>query len=424
MSPKNFIVTVVVAGGFGVLALGQTTSFWTQNERRALQSMHLERLGETPPDPSNRVADEPRAVALGHKLFFDVRLSSNGEVSCATCHDPSKGFTDQLPLAEGVATAPRNTPSVVGSGRQQWFFWDGRADSLWAQALGPLEAHAEHDTNRLQVAQIVQKHYRDEYEALFGRLDGIEAERTYPTGSFASDAVRGFWQRSSAEERQGINTVFVNVGKAMAAYQRRLDYGESRFDVYVQRLGRDDPRASNTLSDAEVSGLKLFIGKANCIECHSGAAFTDGRFHNTGVPRNQDLNLEDTGRASGLRDLLSSDFTCQGAFSDAKGVCAAMTELQRDLDDETKDASRMIDAFKTPSLRNVAQTYPYMHAGQYFTLRQVLEHYRRAPKANLGTSVLKPLTLSETEIGQLEAFLKTLSAPPRAAAELLKNPWR
>jgi cytochrome c peroxidase len=424
VSPRSFILIAVTASCFGVFALGQTASIWTTNERAVLQSMQHERLGDMPPDPSNRVADDPRAAALGHKLFFDIRLSSNGEVSCATCHDPSKGFTDQLPLAEGVATAPRNTPTVVGAGRNTWFFWDGRADSLWAQALGPLEAHAEHDTNRLQVAQIVQKHYRQEYEAIFGSLYAIDAERTYPKGSFTSDAVRSTWQRLSTEERKDIDTVFVNVGKAMAAYQRRLDYGESRFDLYVQRLERNDPLASSTLSDAEINGLRLFVGKANCIECHSGAAFTDGRFHNTGVPRNADLTLEDTGRANGLRDLLSSDFTCQGAFSDTKGACVAMDQLKRDLDDETKDASRMIDAFKTPSLRNVAQTFPYMHAGQYFTLRQVLEHYRRAPKARVGTSVLTPRDLSDADLVNLEAFLKTLSAPPRAPAELLKNPWR
>ncbi|NJK45237.1 MAG: hypothetical protein HC933_14020 [Pleurocapsa sp. SU_196_0] len=379
--------------GLGVLALGQAGSLWTANERATLQAMQLERLGDLPPDPSNRAADDPRAVNLGHKLFFDTRLSSNGEVSCATCHDPTKGFTDQLPLAEGVATAPRNTPSIVGTGRNTWFFWDGRADSLWAQALGPLEAHAEHDTNRLQVAQIIQKHYREEYEAIFGNLY-VDTERSYPTGSFAADAVRATWQRLSVQERKDIDTVFVNVGKAMAAYQRRLDYGESRFDLYVQRLERNDARASSTLSDAEMSGLRLFIGKANCIECHSGAAFTDGRFHNTGVPRNADLPLEDTGRASGLRELLSSDFTCQGAFSDARGACAAIESLKRDLDDETKDASRMIDAFKTPSLRNVAQTFPYMHAGQYFTLRQVLEHYDAPPRrtwGNLGVETDQPL---------------------------------
>src|SRR5690606_15553813 len=107
-------------------------------------SLSIKSLPPLPPDPSNRYGDDPRAAALGHQLFFDTRLSANGKVSCATCHDPGRDFQDGLPLAVGVGTNTRRTMPIAGTAYSPWMFWDGRKDSQWSQALGPLESPVEH----------------------------------------------------------------------------------------------------------------------------------------------------------------------------------------------------------------------------------------------------------------------------------------
>src|SRR5215208_5612123 len=113
---------------------------WTKQELAMLQSLSLGSLGPVPADPSNRYADDSAAAKLGHKLFFDTRLSSNGQVACATCHAPDKDFQDGRPLGVGVGTAGRRTMPVAGTAYSPWQFWDGRSDSQWSQALGPLES--------------------------------------------------------------------------------------------------------------------------------------------------------------------------------------------------------------------------------------------------------------------------------------------
>lgn len=143
---------------------------WTPAQIEQLQSLTISQLGPVPPDPSNRVADDPRAVALGHRLFFDTRLSSNGKVSCATYHMPDREFQDGRPLANGVGTTDRRTMPVAGTAYSPFLFWDGRKDSLWAQALGPLESPVEHGGTREQYAQVIARHYRDDYERIFGPL--------------------------------------------------------------------------------------------------------------------------------------------------------------------------------------------------------------------------------------------------------------
>lgn len=180
---------------------------WSPNERAMLRSLTLSSLAPLAPDPSNRVADNPRAATLGHALFFDTRLSGNGKVSCATCHVPTADFQDGTPLARGVGMTTRRTMPIAGSAHSPWQFWDGRADSQWAQALGPLENPAEHGSSRMQLAHVIAAHYRGEYESVFGRLPDL----------------------SAAAPRQ-IAHVYANIGKAIAAYERRIEPGQSRFD--------------------------------------------------------------------------------------------------------------------------------------------------------------------------------------------------
>jgi cytochrome c peroxidase len=206
-------------------------------------------------------------------------------------------------------------------------------------------------------------------------------------------------------DQQAITRIYVNIGKAIAAYERQIMPGPSRFDAYVDAVVRSNAVAmAQSLAPDEVAGLRLFVGKAQCINCHNGPLFTDNNFHNTGVPARGGLP-GDTGRAQGLRDVLADEFNCLSAYSDAKPADCSELHFARVGERE------QLRQYKPPSLRNVAERPPYMHAGQLQTLRGVLEHYNRAPAAPVGQSGLIPLNLTDQELGQLEAFLRTLSGP-------------
>jgi cytochrome c peroxidase len=383
---------------------------WTAAERGALRELHIGRLGAPPPDPSNAAADRPEAVALGERLFFDPRLSANGRVSCASCHAAARDFQDDRPLAQGLATGSRRTMPLAGAMHASWWFWDGRKDSLWSQALGPLEDAAEHGANRVQLVRLLAESYRPAYEALFGPLPALAGlpEAASPLGT---PAERAAWARLPAAQRQAVDRAFANLGKAIAAYERTLMPTESRCDRYVAAVGDGRNGDATTLSRAEVRGLRLFIGKAQCVGCHAGPLFTDQHFHNTGVPA-RDQRRPDPGRAPAVTRVLADPFNCLGRFSDAPP--AACEELRFIADDDP----HMQGAFKTPGLRRVAQRAPYMHAGQFATLEQVIAHYVAAPDAPLGHSELgragrrhaerAPIALSDAEAADLAAFLRSL----------------
>jgi cytochrome c peroxidase len=385
-----------------IAALAGRRSEWTAKERETLRSLSLASLGPMPADPSNRFADDARAAALGERLFSDTRLSGNGKVSCATCHLPQKDFQDGTPLAHGVGTTGRRTMPIAGTAHGAWFFWDGRTDSQWSQALGPLESAVEHGGTRTQYAHTIGAHYRTEYEAVFGRLpslDGLPAQ----AGPVADTAWRAAWSRIPAARQGDISRVYANIGKAIAAFERRIEPAPTRFDRYVDAevAGRAHDNTSS-LSEDEVAGLKLFIGKANCVNCHNGARLTDDHFHNTGVPASSLVAAVDSGRTVGVRQALAAEFACTSKYSDAKEDDCAELRFA------TTDGEELVRAYKTPSLRGVADRAPYMHAGQIATLSEVIDHYDRAPKAPFGHSELKPLKLSAQERRQIEAFLRTL----------------
>ena len=363
---------------------------WTPEQVEQLRSLSLSELEPLPADPSNRVADDPRAVKLGQRLFFDTRLSTNGKVSCATCHIPNREFQDDKPLANGVGTTGRRTMPVAGTAYAPFLFWDGRKDSLLSQALGPLESPVEHGGKREQYAQVVAAHYRAEYEQLFGPLPDLR-------------------------QPDGVTAVFVNIGKSIAAYERRIQYGSSRFDRYVDALMKTGRAPNGLLTADETAGLQLFIGKANCTQCHNGPLFTNNEFHNTGVAAGKSPD-PDHGRMAGARGVLADEFNCRSKWSDAK------PEQCAELDFIVTDAPELERAFKVPSLRNVADRAPYMHAGQLATLDDVVAHYNAAPAAPSGHTELKPLKLNAPEIRQLSAFLRTLSGGTNAPPELLRTP--
>ena len=331
----------------------------TAEELRQLRSLSVDAL-QPADDPSNRYARDPDAAALGKQLFSDERLSANGEVSCSTCHDPDRNFQDGRPRGRGIAETPRRTMSLVGAARQTWFFWDGRRDSLWSQALEPLVTPAEHGLTRAEVVQFVARAYGDEYRRAFG------------------------------EAPRGVDRAFANVGKAIAAFEATIPVAETHLD----RVARGEEH----FAARELEGFRLFVGRAHCVDCHDGALLTNGEFHNTGVPQDG----RDRGRAAALAKLRASRFNCLGPFSDADPNECAIAFVTR--------GRRLEGAFKPPSLRGVAENAPYMHTGDFKTLRDVLRHYNKAPRADVGRSELHPLQLSERDLEALEAFLRTLSS--------------
>jgi cytochrome c peroxidase len=215
-------------------------------------------------------------------------------------------------------------------------------------------------------------------------------------------AATAAWAALDEVRRDGVTRIFVNIGKAIAAYERRVEFGASRFDQYVAAVTSAQSHR-DILTNQELDGLQLFIGRANCTQCHNGPLFTNHEFHNTGVPPQPELPI-DQGRLTGATAVLSDEFNCRSRWSDARARCAELEFMVTG--EHTLDR-----AYKVPSLRNVAERGPYMHAGQFATIADVLDHYNRAPAAATGHSELRPLKLKRSELRQLEAFLRTLNGP-------------
>ena len=397
------LLIVLVAGGLGYIF---TRPAWTEVELVTLRILWIGSLPPLEPDPSNQYGDNPAAAEFGKKLFFDTRFSSNGEVACATCHVPEKGFQDGLPLAQGVGTTNRRTMPIAGTAYSPWMFWDGRKDSQWAQALGPLESAVEHGGNRTFYAHLIDEHYRAEYEAIFGELPDLSDQSRFPeaAGPVEDESARAAWEAMSPADRETVTQVYVNMGKAIAAYERQIMPTASRFDIYVQAALENDKKTMNsTLTTEELEGLRLFIGPANCTRCHNGPLFTDNSFHNTGVPAVESLP-EDTGREQGAQNVLADEFNCLSEYSDAE------PDQCDELNFMVSEGHELTRAFKAPSLRNVTSRAPYMHAGQFTTLEAVLDHYNTAPAAPTGHSELEQLNFSETQMNAIITFLYTLNS--------------
>lgn len=418
MNIKYHLSALLVLIGFALLvtacaSFGQTS--WNKDELATLRSLWIGSLPSLPTDPSNKYADNPKAAVFGQELFFDTRFSSNGKVACATCHQPDKLFQDGLPLAHGVGTTTRRAMTIIGTAYSPWLFWDGRKDSQWAQALGPMESAVEHEGNRTLYAHLIAKYYAEEYKALFGPLPDL-SNLPQNAGPVVDPTAAANWAAMSKQDQEAVTRIYVNMGKSIAAYERHLIPGESRFDKYVEAVSENDYQSANQiLNPDEVAGLKLFVGEAHCTNCHNGPLFTNNDFHNTGVPSAQGLP-EDVGRSKGAQQVLADEFNCLSIYSDAQpDQCTELNFL-------VTESDKLIHQFKPPSLRNVAERGPYMHAGQFDTLEEVLNHYNTAPEASAGHSELEPLHLSEKQIEQIIAFLKTLDSPINADPKWLTKP--
>ncbi|RUW61357.1 cytochrome c peroxidase [Mesorhizobium sp. M7A.F.Ca.US.008.03.1.1] len=371
-------------------------------EKKTIASLALSALPPLKPDTTNRFADVPAAAALGSTLFFDQGMSRDGTVSCSTCHKIDRQFQDDLPQAVGVGHTNRRTMPLAGVARDPWFFWDGRRDSLWAQALTPLENPLEQAGNRTAYAHYIKARFGERYERIFGPLPDLS---TVPANAspLGTDAEKAAWNAMPDDEAEDVNRVFANIGKAIAAFERSIEPAQTRFDRFALDLATGaETKGDAVFSREEILGLKLFIGKANCVTCHEGPRFTDSGFHNTGVPPVADLP-PDRGRIDAVRQVDADPFNCFGAFRD--GAAAACGELRF----MVRDAPELVRAYKTPSLRGAATRPPYMHAGQFSSLDEVVAHYAKAVPSVEGTSEVHPLELSDRERAALVVFLKTLS---------------
>jgi cytochrome c peroxidase len=314
-------------------------------------------------------------VALGQKLFFDGRLSADGTVACATCHDPEKGFTDQLPTSIGIGKkkGQRNSPSVLNALYNEVQFWDGRAGTLEDQAKLPI-------VNPIEM----------------GMKDGA-----------AVTAALGKIPEYDAEFRKvfGRAPTFDDFAKAIAAYERTQMAFSSRFDRFI---GGDE----KVFTAQEKRGWALFNGKARCNECHAfnptSPLFTDNKFHNIGIAAHKQ-NFAELAQ-KGVKLVNSAD----AEAVDRAALETDMSELGRFLvTKQVKD----IGGFKTPGLRNLLVTQPYFHDGSQATLWDAMDHYNKGGIDNpfLDGGIV-PLGLTEPEIDDLVAFLATLTSDRYEAA--------
>ncbi len=309
--------------------------------------------GAPPPDPTNAVADSNDAAALGRALFFDQGLSPSGRVACATCHDPTKELSDGLPQSRGIALGTRRTPRIALAAFSRWQFWAGRADSQWAQALGPLENEDEVGSSRIFIARRIATSFSASYRAAFPD-DALPDPRRLPTAGKPGDAA---YDALGNADQEAVTRVFVNVGKAIAAFERTFRARPSRLDAYTAG-------DFTALTPLEKQGLSVFVG-VGCMQCHWGPRLTDDAFHVTRTPSGRHDGHPDTGRADGLARLSASEFRTSSKWSDAPSA-----ETPRAFPREA-----VLGAFKTPSLRGVATGGPYGHGGTQASLVDVMTSY-------------------------------------------------
>ena len=384
----------------GLLALACTAGQaallnWTADERAQILAH-----GPWPPpparDPGNALSGQPAAIALGRALFTEARLSAGGALACASCHLPRRGFTDGrirgLGRTEpgGRADAPldRHTPSLLNTGHQRWWGWDGAFDSLWSQALHPLLNPREMGAEPFEIADLLRGDAR--LSCLWNNATGAP-----PPG----DA----------------QALLVPLAKALGAYVATLQSRRTAFDQFRDALARGDRIAAARYPLAAQRGLRIFIGRGNCSTCHAGPLFSNGEFGDIGALFFSRPGVVDPGRHGGIAALLANPHNLLGPHADTVPGAGDATLKTR----HVLAQHRNFGEFKVPSLRHVAQTAPYLHDGQKATLADVVDHYDRLSPDRLhadGEQILKPLQLQGSERADLLAFLHSLDGGATAAS--------
>lgn len=353
-----------------------------------------------PPARGNAWGDDPGAAQLGFAMFYDIRFSSGQTVRCATCHLPERSFHDGKPTGKGLAELSRNTPTVLDAARYRALLWDGRADSLWSQALVPLQNPAEMGFTLLELAHRVADSYDNEYTSVFGPLPPLDDAARFPAEGGPGDPT---FEAMSEPDRDAILRVAANAGKAFEAYQRKLATGPAPLDRFL--AGEE-----HALTPAQQRGLAVFV-RAGCAGCHSGPLLSDEAFHDLGLPAREGES-PDLGRAAGIPELLAGPFSSQGPYWDGPRPEPPVPATAAD-----------VGAFRTPSLRNVALSAPYGHDGRFATLRDVVDfHLRgggRGEPGVLGTvdARLEEQALPAAEEDALLSFLEALTG------EYPEPPW-
>lgn len=368
---------------------------------------------QLPPSPTNAVADDARATALGRRLFFDRGMSSDGTVGCVSCHEPKNGFSDPRARSVGVRgqLGDRHAMPITAAVLHPYLLWDGKADSAWSQPLKAIENPKEMDFTRVEVARRVAEVYRADYEAIFGALPDLSA---MPARAKPGDAA---WASMSESLRDRVQRVFANVGKSIEAYERKLLCTDTRFDKWQ--------RGEVQFTQAEQAGAATFR-RENCTRCHSGPSFSDGLFHDIGVPS------PDRGRALGAPALMDDPFSGVGAYSDdPRAGAAKLVAVARE--------SAQEGAFRTASLRGVGQRTFFGHASHEQTIRGFIRDIYRGGRGNGGNGggrrgngnggggatvgTLDPLlggvNIGDDQADEVVAFLRTLDCP-LPPAELLE----
>jgi cytochrome c peroxidase len=379
---------------------------WTEDDLRTLQYLRFSDQAIAEKNRSNELLYRADAIELGQQLFHDTGMSRSGEVACATCHRPEDDYQDTQRITFKLdPNAPHRAPGLLGVALQDWFFWDGRADSLWSQALVPIETPTEHGTTRLQAV----RHLCTQYESRFPELlADCQRAKLPDVPLHASPLVttedeHENWQKLSASQQDNINKLFVKLGKSIAAFEVGLMPGITRFDQYVDAISAGKhAEATRILNEKEVAGLKLFIDtRVGCINCHFGPMFTNSGFSavatdTPGKPEND--------RQRGVKLLLESEFNCL-KWSQPED-CQKLLYIK-------KEGVEMVGAYKVPSLRNLRHAPAFMHDGRFQSLEAVIEHYQRPAILPLRHIDIRPAALLPHQRGQLLSFLNVLATDVR-----------
>ena len=377
---------------FLALCLAGCTQGLAEEDSEKLRAMMMT-VEALPPSPTNRVADLPAAVQLGRSLFFDTRMSLDGTIACASCHDPNEGWSDPRPLSLGVEDREggRHSMPVQATAFQTFWFWDGRADSLWSQAIKAIESHPEMDFTRVEVARFIAEHYREPYEAIFGALPSLEGLPQRSRPGMES------WDALSSLQQESVERIFTNTGKVIEAYERQLLCSDTRFDQWA--------RGAVEMSNRELAGAVTFM-QEGCVDCHAGPAFSDGLFHNIGIGSGN--NTPDRGRVEGMELLWDDVFSGVGPYSDDVNFGA-----QKLASMEGEEGS--LGAFRTPTLRGAAQRRSFGHRGHIESLTRFMDRvYDDAELESSAVGMLDRLVrgIDLDEPGDVRAFLEMLNCPP------------